>query len=134
MTQRFGAEYGRSNGAVLNVVTKSGTNTLHGSWFTLARDEAMNAQTENERQHNLPKQPYSRYQYGGSVGGPIVRDKLHYFAAYERTQQDTKQAVTTNGLFPADEGVFDVPFRENLFTTKVTFAASPVHYVSVRYG
>jgi hypothetical protein len=134
ITQRFDAEYGRANGAVLNVVTKSGTNTLHGSWFTLGRDDAMNAQTETERINHQPKQPYSRYQYGGSFGGPIVRDKVHFFGAYERTQQDTKQTDNTHGLFPADEGVFAVPVRDNLFTGKLTIAPAPAHYVAIRYG
>jgi hypothetical protein len=134
ITQRFDAEYGRSNGAVLNVVTKSGTNQVRGSWFTLVRDESLNARTVTERNNNVPKQAYGRYQFGGSVGGPVRRDQVHYFAAYERTQQDTRQAVNTLGLFPADDGVFDVPFRQNLFTAKVTAIPGPAHYVAVRYG
>jgi hypothetical protein len=134
ITQRFDAEYGRSNGAVLNVVTKSGTNQVHGSWFTLVRDDALNARTFTERVQNVPKQAYQRYQFGGSAGGPLRRDRVHYFAAYERTQQDTRQAVTTFGIFPAEEGVFDVPLRQNLFTAKITATPAPAHYLAVRYG
>jgi hypothetical protein len=134
LTQRFDAEYGRANGAVLNVITKSGTNSLRGSWFSLLRDDGMNARTLTEKSSNVPKQAYRRYQYGGSVGGPIVRDKAHYFAAFERTQQDVKQAVNTLGIYPLQDGVFDVPFRENLFTGKLTFAPAPAHYVALRYG
>lgn len=134
ITQRFDAEYGRGGGAVLNVVTKSGTNQVRGSWFTLLRDDALNAQTFSEKNNNLEKQAYRRYQFGGSVGGPIVADKAHYFAAYERTQQDTKQVVNTVGLFPAEDGVYDVPFRENLFTAKVTASPRPAHYLAFRYG
>jgi hypothetical protein len=134
ITQRSDAEYGRANGAVLNVVTKSGTNTLRGTWFGLVRNDALNARTFAEQAKNLPKQAYERYQYGGSFGGPIVRDKAHYFAAYERTQQDTKQIVDTLGMFPDQDGVFSVPFRENLFTAKVTFMPRPAHYLAVRYG
>ena len=134
ITQRFKAEFGRSDGAVLNVVTKSGTNRLSGSGFSLLRDKGMNAQTMTEQITRVDKQAYRRYQFGGSVGGPIVMDKAHYFAAYERTQQDTRQAVNTFGLFPAEEGVFDTPYRENLFTAKVTANASPRHYLAVRYG
>jgi len=133
MTQRFDAEYGRG-GAVLNVVTKSGTNTLAGSWFTLLRDDGLNATTFSERMERIPKQDYRRYQFGGSVGGPIVTDRAHYFAAYERTQQDTTQVVNTLGLFPADDGMFEVPFRENLFTTRVTATAGAAHYLSLRYS
>ena len=78
------------HGAVLNVVTKSGTNDMHGSWFTLFRDDGLNAQTFSERINNIDKQDYAGYQFGGSLGGPIVADKPHYFGAYERTQQDTE--------------------------------------------
>src|SRR3954466_4460786 len=109
VTQRFKAEYGRSNGGVMNIVTKSGTNDPHGSWFTSMRDKSMNATTETEKLNKLQKQPYRRYQFGGSFGGPIVQNKAHYFAAIERTQQDTKQAVTTFGLYPAQDGVFPTP-------------------------
>ena len=85
----------------MNIVTKSGTNELHGSWFTSFRDDSMNAQTETEKLSNIDKQAYRRYQYGGSFGGPIIQNRAHFFAAVERTQQDTKQAVTTLGLYPA---------------------------------
>ena len=134
ITQRFDAEYGRSNGAVLNVVTKSGTNQVRGSWFTLLRDDSLNATTFTERIRNIPKQAYHRYQFGGSVGGPVQRDQVHYFAAYERTQQDTKQSVDTLGVFPAEDGIFDVPFRQNLFTAKVTAIPRPDQYLTLRYG
>ena len=55
----------------------------------------MNAKTTTEKNNNVDKQDYRRNQFGGSFGGPIIQDKLHYFAAVERTQQDTIQAVDT---------------------------------------
>jgi hypothetical protein len=134
VTQRFKAEYGRSNGGVMNIVTKSGTNDMRGSWFTLLRDKSLNSRTFSEEIAGIDKQDYRRYQFGGSFGGPIARDRAHFFAAAERTQQDTRQAVDTRGLFPADDGVFDTPLRENLLTGKVTATLNAVHYVSVRYG
>jgi outer membrane receptor protein involved in Fe transport len=134
VTQRFKAEYGRSNGGVLNVVTKAGTNEVRGSWFTLLRDKALNATTFSEKINDLPKQEYRRYQFGGSLGGPIVLNRAHFFAAFERTQQDTKQAVNTLGLFPNEDGVHDIPLRENLFTGKLTTNVTPAQYVAVRYG
>ncbi len=133
MTHRFDAEHGRG-GAVLNVVTKSGTNDLHGSWFTLFRNDGLNAQTVTERMNNISKQDYGRQQFGGSLGGPIVANKIHYFAAYERTQQDTQQVVNTLGLFPSEDGIYDVSFRETLFTGKLTTAVNPSHYVALRYA
>jgi outer membrane receptor protein involved in Fe transport len=134
VTQRYKAEYGRSNGGVMNIVTKSGTNQMRGSWFTNLRDKGMNAKTMTEEITAVDKQPYRRYQYGGSFGGPLVQDRAHFFAAYERTQQDVQQAVTTFGLFPEKEGVFPTPMRENLFTGKVTSNLTPSQFVSVRYG
>ena len=134
ITHRFDAQYGRSDGGVLNVVTKSGTNTLHGSWFTLFRDKALNAQTMTETINHVPKQAYRRYEYGGSFGGPIVENTAHYFVAYERTQQETKQAVNTLGLFPGEDGIFPTPTRENMFTGKVTATARQAHYLALRYG
>ncbi len=134
VTSRSKAEFGRSQGGVMNIVTKSGTNDMHGSWFTLFRDDAMNATTENEKQNEIDKQDYRRYQYGGSFGGPIVLDKIHYFVAAERTQQDTFQGVTTKGLFPNLDGIYATPYRETLVTGKLTAAVNPSHYLAVRYG
>src|SRR3954447_17276434 len=79
VTQRFKAEYGRSNGGVMNIVTKSGTNFWSGSFFEFFRDKSMNAQTETEKLGGVDKQDYRRNQFGGSFGGPIARDKAHFF-------------------------------------------------------
>jgi len=134
LTSRYKAEYGRSNGGVMNIVTKSGTNDYHGSFFELFRDDSMNARTETEKRSDVDKQDYRRNQFGGSVGGPILRDRAHYFVAAERTNQDTTQAVSTEGLFPAQDGVFATPYRETLFTGKATANLTPTQYLTVRYG
>ena len=134
VTQRFKAEYGRSNGGVMNIVTKSGTNNYHGSFFTLFRDKSLNARTFSQEIANIEKTDYRRYQYGGSFGGPIALNKAHFFGAFERTQQDTNQAVNTLGLFPTSDGVYPTPYRENLVTVKGTMNLNPAHYLSVRYG
>jgi hypothetical protein len=134
VTSRYKAEYGRSNGGVMNIVTKSGTNSMMGSFFTLARDVSMNAKTETEKLNEADKQDYRRYQFGGSVGGPIAQDKAHFFGAFERTQQDTFQIVSTAGLFPSLDGTFGTPYRENLVTGKVTTNVTPSQYLAVRYG
>ena len=134
VTSRAKAENGRSNGGVINVVTKSGTNTLRGSFFTLFRDDFMNAKTTTEKNNNSAKQDYRRYQYGGSFGGPIKADKIHYFGAVERTQQDTYQVVNTRGLAPTEDGTFATPYRETLLNIKATANLTPMQYMSVRYG
>ncbi len=134
ITSRYKAEYGRSNGGVMNIVTKSGTNALQGSGFTFLRDSALNAKTETEKRAKAEKQEYRRYQFGGSIGGPIRTDKLHYFGAFERTQQDTFQVVDTKGLFVSENGTFTTPYRENLMTAKVTANLNASQYLAVRYG
>ena len=144
ITQRFKAEYGRSNGGVMNVVTKSGTNIWSGSLFELFRDTKMNAETETEHLADRAnaaagrsvtgKNPYRRNQFGGSFGGPIARDRVHFFVAVERTQQDLKQIVNTGGLVPGGDGTFAVPYRENVGTGKVSANLNSSHFLSVRYG
>jgi hypothetical protein len=143
-TQRFKAEYGRSNGGVLSVVTKSGTNMWSGSAFEFFRDKRMNAETETEilaDQTNAAagllvagKGDYRQNQFGGSFGGPIVKDQAHFFFAVERQNLDKTQAVNTQGLFPALDGVYAVPTRDTPFTGKVTANLSPNQFLSVRYG
>ena len=78
----FTAEYGNAAGGIVNIVTKSGTNDIHGSLFEFLRNGKLNA-----RNFFAPRQDtLKRNQFGGSVGGPIVRDKLFYFGTYQGTR------------------------------------------------
>ena len=88
-TQRFSAANGRSEGAAINVITRSGTNTPHGSLFFFGRNEALNTQNALEDE----KSPYSRQQFGGSVGAPIIKDKTFIFFALERAREQTNITV-----------------------------------------
>ena len=133
-TYRFRAEYGRSYGGVLSVVTKSGTNTFAGSLFNYFRDRSLNARTSTEKNNDVPKGDYRRWQYGGSLGGPIVRNRTHFFGSVERTQQDTTQSVNTGGLFPEKDGVFALPYRENISVGKLTHQLSSSNFLTMRYG
>ena len=133
-TQRFRADSGRANGGALKVVTKSGTNQFHGSAFDYFRDKSLNSLTTSEKKAGLDKGDYKKHQFGASLGGPIVKDKTHFFMSFERIQQDTTQPVDTQGLYPDKDGVVAVPFRENMFVAKVTHQVNPDNYLSVRYG
>jgi outer membrane receptor protein involved in Fe transport len=133
-TQRFRADTGRANGGTIKVVTKSGTNEFKGSVFEFFRDKGLNGKSHTEEVSNLPKGGYRKHQYGASVGGPIVKNQTHFFAAFERIQQDTTQPVNTKGLFPDKDGVFALPYRENMAVGKLTHQLNPNHYLSVRYG
>jgi outer membrane receptor protein involved in Fe transport len=96
-TQRFSAANGRSGGALLSVVSKSGTNAFHGSVFGFFRDDALNANAPkllSEANTDLfpdpadaVKPPFSRQQFGGSIGGPIKEDKAFFFGTVERTRE-----------------------------------------------
>src|ERR1700674_1793836 len=81
-TQRFSAANGRSEGAAINVITKSGSNTPHGSLYFFGRNEALNKQDFFEQ----TKAPYSRQQFGGSAGGPLKKDRAFLFFALERAR------------------------------------------------
>src|SRR6266403_1405785 len=89
-TQRFSAENGRSEGAAINMITKQGTNTYHGSLFGYFRDSALDTDEKQADSHGgqISSHPdYSRQQFGGSVGGPFIKDKLFGFFAIERERE-----------------------------------------------
>ena len=95
-----------SSGSV-NVSTKSGTNSVHGEGFYYFRDQSLNA--------DLPgasKNPFQRNQFGGDLGGPIIKDKLFFFFDAERTKQDLLDPVIPGGPFTGLVGSFNSPFRE----------------------
>ena len=105
MASQFAAEYGQASGAVVNVVTRSGTNKVEGRAFTFLRDTSLNAQDFFLRdQGNLTKPPFSQQRYGGSLGGPIVLDKLHFFGAYEGLRQRQTSVVTVKPATLQDFG------------------------------
>ena len=81
-TSLFNATDGRGAGAALQMVTKSGTNQLHGSAFGYERDRKLSAKDYFTKRAGTDKVPFSRQQYGGSVGGPIKQDKVWFFASF----------------------------------------------------
>jgi outer membrane receptor protein involved in Fe transport len=78
-TSNFGAQYGRNMGAVINAVTKSGTNQFRGSGYDFTRNDGLDA----KQFFALQKGELKRYQYGGTVGGPVKHDRAFFFAAYQ---------------------------------------------------
>ena len=127
----------------VNVSTKSGTNLFQGSFFGLFRDKSMNALTENETLSALKsgatptKGDYRRNQFRGSFGGPIAKDRAHFFVAIERTQQDTTQVVNTQGLFPSKLVAQDRDGRPRARLQggrELHQRAAPVHHVQHRQG
>lgn len=83
LTSNYTAEYGRNAGGVVSLVTKSGTNDLHGSVFEYNRNDTFAANTYFNNKNGLPNNTLSRNQYGFGVGGPFVKNKLFWFVSYE---------------------------------------------------
>ena len=78
------AEFGRTAGGVINVITKSGTNEFHGSGFYFQRLEALSSDTSDGK----PLKDFNRKQFGGTFGGPIIKDKMFFFGAVEQIKED----------------------------------------------
>lgn len=98
-----------SSGSV-NVITRSGTNDLHGELFYFIRDSRWGAELPHPV--GIPA-PYQRNQFGGRLGGPIIKDKLFFFMDYERTKQDESSPVVYAAPFQNFSGTWQAPFREN---------------------
>src|SRR6266704_3129269 len=147
-TQRFSAVNGRSEGAAINVITKSGSNNYHGSAFGFFRDQALNAAQKLPDPGNTAKPysystpPYSRQWFGGSIGGPIKKDKLFAFFAMEREREHTSIAedpaaltqlnlVTSLGAQPS--ATVPTPFFENRINGRMDWTINSKHtaYISV---
>jgi len=94
-TSSYDAGYGRNPGASVNVVTKSGTNSLHGTAFEFFRNTELNANDFFRNRSGGSKQVLNQNQFGGVVGGPIKKDKLFYFGSYQQTWQ--KNGIATAG-------------------------------------
>jgi Carboxypeptidase regulatory-like domain/TonB-dependent Receptor Plug Domain len=94
LTSQFDAEYGLASGGIVNAVSKQGTNQYHGSAFFFHQDEKLAANEYFARQEGLEEPETKQQQWGGTIGGPIIRDKAHYFFSLERIALDA--GVTTN--------------------------------------
>ncbi len=89
VTNNYSAEYGRFAGGVVDVITKSGTNALHGSLFEFFRNDALNANRWTIGESTLQKDPLDRNNFGGSVGGPLLRNRTFFFGSYNGLRQTT---------------------------------------------
>src|SRR5688572_20689251 len=127
ITNQFSAEFGGHSAGVASMITKSGSNDLNGSVFVMVRPGDMDA-----RPPLTPvKAPYNQQQFGGTVGGPFIRDKAFYFGSYERRRERSQAVVTSPEAFglvvptPADE-------HQGHFKGDVRFSAK--HSLGVRYN
>ena len=96
VTNAYSADYGRAMGGVISLVTKSGTNTVHGSAFEFFRDSSMDARNFFDRGVDPP--PFRRNQFGATAGGPLRRNRLFFFGGVERLQEDLGVTTTSFSL------------------------------------
>jgi hypothetical protein len=117
----FEAEFGQSGGGLVNTVTKSGSNAVHGDGYYYILDSATNANDRINEQLGIPKPHNRRQQFGGTLGGPIVRDRLFYLGNYEG--QVRNEPLTVNDA-PALVGLPPDFFANNpALATQVQAAA-----------
>jgi Carboxypeptidase regulatory-like domain/TonB dependent receptor len=131
-TTQYPAQYGLATGGLVNVVTKSGSNALHGDAFEYWRNRRLNAKNVFE----TTKPDFNRNQLGASAGGPIVQNKWHYFGAIERTQTDEFFTVNTGKpqFYSSVEGTFLKPSHRNLYDLRVDGQLTDSQTMFVRYA
>ena len=143
---RWTAEAGRSVGGVVNVISKSGTNDLRGSLFGSHRGDETRAMDYFEKQRraanpNFQKAEFERQEVGGSIGGPIVRDKLFFFGAVERFRERSNNVLTEAALnqiraIPgaSPDSSIPTPYDDTLATVKVDFHPATNHTLFGRFA
>jgi Carboxypeptidase regulatory-like domain/TonB-dependent Receptor Plug Domain len=94
LSNNYTAEYGRNGGGTISVVTKSGSNDFHGSLFDYLRNDAFNANDFFDNLNGSPRPVLKRNQFGGTVGGPVVKDKIFFFFGY----QGQRQSAVVHGI------------------------------------
>lgn len=123
------AEFGRRPGAVINIGIKSGTNTIHGTAFAFGRDGAWDARDFVNPPSSTPPEPLELEQYGASVGGPILKNRLFYFGSFERQTYNVgtafSETIPTTAL-TSDPSV-SIPAAENALAA----AGIPLNQLSV---
>jgi outer membrane receptor protein involved in Fe transport len=129
-TSTYKAEYGLATGGVLSVVTKSGANQVHGSALVFFRDASITA----IESFQTVKPDYRRYQYGGTIGGPILRDRTHFFFAYEGTKENQFFTVNAGGIWPQYEGTFKSAQTRWTYNGKIDHQLTSRQSLFFRFG
>ncbi|MCC7498433.1 MAG: TonB-dependent receptor [Bryobacterales bacterium] len=102
-TNTFDAEYGHAGGAIINVVTKTGTNSYHGSIYDFLRNSALDANNFYNNKTNIGKAPFRFNQFGVTAGGPVIKNRLFWFANYEGIRQ--ARPSTSVGTVPTSQQI-----------------------------
>ncbi len=152
----FSAEFGRAGGAVINVVTKSGTNDFHGGGFEYFRDESLNANTPNlkgqqgadfdagRRLNNNRSPPQQINQFGFRLGGPLVKNRAFFFGTYDGQRQDLPNVVEPPNLGAQSAAIqslirpridpYQISRNQDVFLVKTDIAINGSNQLSLRFN
>ncbi len=145
--QGANAEFGRSSGGFVNVITKSGTNQLHGSVHFFGKNDALSGTARHEGIERAPD--FSQGQFGFTMGGPLIKDRAFFFTAYDQQVfRDTKQSDSArintrlrafmdeqfNGALAGDYGPIDRTNDARAFLAKIDARLSDAHYATFKYN
>jgi hypothetical protein len=147
LTNSYSAEFGKSSGGVVNIVTKSGTNEMHGNAFFYFRDDQLNAKDHFEKEDvfgnpvDRDKAPFHQYQYGATLGGPLKKDRTFFFLSFEQVDvgannfvniEQTAAASLRAAGFPVDTGNVPYDFSTTEVLAKLDHQWSPNHNFVLR--
>ena len=153
-SSQFTAVDGRTGGAAVTMVTKSGTNQVNGSLFVYERNDNLMSKEFFVREANGEKPPFSRQSFGGSIGGPIMQNRMFYFGAFEQQLEDLNRFVPENiydqfevllraeragqvpqgFVNPEHPRIGTQPFGLRMYSLKGTAQLNNEHSVSLRYA
>ena len=132
LRNQYDAEYSRAGTAVVNVLTRSGTNDWHGLGSYYGRDDSLNARNT----FATTKPPFDSTRFSGTFGGPIVKNKAHFFGSVERLRQNSVQIIAlpaSNPFASTWNGVYGNANNETTVDGKVDYQVNSRHMVNVRY-
>jgi hypothetical protein len=135
LTDQFPAEYGNAAGGIVNAVSRSGTNELHGRAYGFFQDAALNATPSFLPSFAPEKPPYSSQRVGGMLGGPVKKDKVFYFAGFEYYKNTTCIPIVVPAAFsavPGSSGVFPQTNSSNLAIFKIDYQANSNNAFNLR--
>jgi Carboxypeptidase regulatory-like domain/TonB dependent receptor-like, beta-barrel len=118
MTHNFAAEYGHAAGTIVSATLKAGTNQYHGALFEFVRNDIFDANNFFTNRAGLPRTPFHQNQFGGTVGGPILHNRIFFFADYQGTRETTKSGSSIESVPP-------MAWRTGDFSTSPTVLYDP---------
>jgi hypothetical protein len=140
------AEFGRASAGFVNVVTKSGTNDLHGSAHGTFKSQSLSSSPVNQDGSSAPKTDFSQQQYGFTLGGPFVKDKVFFFTAFDYQKGTSTKQTDPNRIDPAlvqyfasvgapgENGPIDRTNDARVFLGKIDWAINEQHLATIRYN